>query len=386
VQIPTRFVVQEHGYRKFVEFCRFDVNRIFLVSGSSAMHDAGVIADIEQLSRRAGATLEVWRGVSSNPTNQEIDEAVRAAYEFGADTVIGVGGGSSLDTAKITASAVGKSRPVWEYVNAPGQRARDLGTRSLRSISIPTTAGSGSEATPFAVMTNLQTRMKKGIQHYSLYPDVAIIDPTLSSSMPPHVTASSGFDAFGQALEAYTSVRATRRSDQLAQRALHRIIGSFEQSFRHPDDIRARTEMAWGATLAGMAIGLVDVNLAHAMSHPLSGHFGIAHGVAVAVCTPPAIWFNKESVGNKFIDVARMFGHDPADADCGALQTIGSIRKWADCFGLPLALSSLIAGPENLEQLSDDALEVGAIRTNSRSVSRSELAQLYRMAWSGEIG
>ncbi|TNE66505.1 MAG: iron-containing alcohol dehydrogenase [Alphaproteobacteria bacterium] len=381
---PTKLVIEAGGYRRFPELMAGAVKRLFVVTGHSAMARAGVLDRLADVSAANDIALHIHRGVNTNPTNVEVDEIADACRAFGADCIMGLGGGSSIDIAKMVALLVDNGGGSWDYINAPGQKARKIERRVTKLVAVPTTSGAGSEATPYAVITHAVTRMKKGMGSPHLYPDLAILDPELLALMPPEQIAVTGFDAFGQAIEGFTSGKSTLHSEFYGLSALKYIIANLERCFDAPDDLEAKGRMAWGASLAGRSIGLVDVNLAHAMSHPLSGRYDIQHGRAVALCTRPAIWFNRAHVGDKYMQVAALMGHTVKSPDTAAAAVIGTYTAWAEKFGIDLRLASYEVPESDLDMLTDDAMEIGAIRTNVIAVTPADVRGLFDLVWRGE--
>ncbi len=381
---PTKVVVEIGGHRDLISHCPPDTKKIFVITGHKSMEQAGVLDSIEKQCVKADISVCIHRGISTNPTHAEVDTVVEACREFNADTVIGIGGGSSVDVAKMVAMVMTNGGSCWDYISVGGKSLRKIKIKTLPLIAVPTTSGTGSESTPYAVVTHSETQMKKGMGHAFLYPEVALLDPELLSLMPPEQIAVTGFDAFGQALEGYTSGKSTFHSEYYGFAALQLIAANFERAFDEPTNYDVKAKMAWGATQAGLSIGLVDVNLAHALSHPLSGRFNIQHGRAVALCTAPAIWFNKDSVGDKYIKVASLFGFTGTDANEAAKYLIDHFYGLAQKFEVDLSLKNYGLQDVDWEAVTEDALEIGAIKTNVRSVSFEQARALYRCVWEGQ--
>jgi len=379
---PTEVIIEAGGYRNFLALCP-DAKRLFAITGHSSMEKAGVLDSLREQCTSAGVELSIYKGISTNPLHTDVDAAADSCREFGADIVFGIGGGSSVDVAKMVAMLMTNGGSSWDYISIGGKSLRKIEKPTMPLIAVPTTSGTGSESTPYAVVTHAETQMKKGMGHPNLYPKIALLDPELLALMPPEQVAVTGFDAFGQALEGFTSGKSTLHSEHYGFSAMQVIVENFERVFDAPDDLDAKAKMAWGATLAGLSIGLVDVNLAHAMSHPLSGRYNIQHGRAVALCTAPAIWFNKDHVGDKYIRAAKLFGFDGDSTDDAAKYLISSFYRLADKFGVDLALKNYDLGEVDMAVVSEDALEIGAIKTNVKSVSYEQVSQLFTHVWEG---
>lgn len=381
---PAKVTLESGCHRRLVSQLPPGSKRVLLVTGHRAMRDAGVLDGIENSFRSEKISLLIEEGVNTNPTHIEIDALCAKRAEFNADCIVGLGGGSSLDAAKLIAMQATNGGSVWDYINLSERPAKKIDKPALPIVAIPTTSGTGSESTPFAVVTHAVSRMKKGVGNAKLYPSVVLMDPELMALMPPRLVAITGLDAFGQALEAFTSGRSTFHSDYFGYSALQYLIPNLERSFTDATDQQARANVAWGAFLSGLAIGLVDVNLAHAMSHPISAHRGMQHGLAVFLCTIPAIEFNRDSVGEKYSQVVQLFqGHAP---DAGAAdQLIEKLTGWSDRFGLPLGLKNYDVPRDELATYATDALQIGAIKTNPREVVAEDLTLLFDRAWNGNV-
>jgi len=379
---PTEVVIEAGGHRSLLTYAP-NTKRLFAVTGHSAMENAGVLDTLREQCGSSGIELCIHKGVSTNPLHMDVDAVVDACRAFGADTILGIGGGSSIDVAKMVAMLMTNGGSCWDYIAMGGKSLRKIEKLTLPMIAVPTTSGTGSESTPYAVITHAETKMKKGMGHPYLYPKMALLDPELLALMPLEQVAVTGFDAFGQALEGYTSGRSTLHSEFYGYSALKLIAENFERVFDCPSDLEAKAKMAWGATLAGLSIGLVDVNLAHALSHPLSGRFNIQHGRAVALCTAPAIWFNRAHVGDKYAQAAALFGVVGGSTDESAKSLIDAFYRLAEKFGVDLKLRNYGLGDVDMDAVAVDALEIGAIKTNVRPLNFEDVSMLLSLVWDG---
>ncbi len=378
---PTRVIIEEGGFRKVVSEAPMEIRSLYVVSGKQSMRKAGVLDELAVVIRKSGIECSFSDGISTNPTDVDVDRLCVQRAECEADAVLGIGGGSSIDAAKLVALQATNGGMVWDYINLKERPAKKVEHDPLPIIAIPTTSGAASESTPYAVITNEEIRVKKGVSSPKLYPVLCIIDPQLLMMMPPRLVAITGFDAFGQALEGYTSGNSTFHSEYFGYSSLTYIVNSLEKSWEHQDDIKAKINMAWGSLLSGLSIGLADVNLAHAMSHPLSAHHNLQHGLAVLLCTFQAIRFNQPVVAEKYRRVARLFGNGEGDA----VYLVEKLHTWVDKFGIDLALKNYGIPESDLEKFADDALQIGAINTNPRPVTKGDLFNLYTKIWRGDI-
>ncbi len=379
---PTEVVIEAGGHRSLLTYMP-NTKRLFAVTGHNAMEKAGVLDTLRAQCASASIDLCIHKGISTNPLHTDVDAVADACRAFGADTILGLGGGSSVDVAKMVAMVMTNGGSCWDYISIGGESLRKIEKPTLPMIAVPTTSGTGSESTPYAVVTHAETMMKKGMGHPYLYPTTALLDPELLALMPLEQVAVTGFDAFGQALEGYTSGRSTLHSEFYGYSALKLIAENFERVYDCPDDLEAKAKMAWGATLAGLSIGLVDVNLAHAMSHPLSGRFDIQHGRAVALCTAPAIWFNRADVGDKYGQTVALFGHSAGSSDQSAETLIKVFYRLTEKFGVDIELKNYGLGDVDMDAVTTDALEIGAINTNVKPVTHEDVRLLFTHVWEG---
>jgi alcohol dehydrogenase class IV len=383
---PSKVVLEAGGIDRVIREAPRPSRRLLVVSGQASMKRAGVLDRVTELCRDAGIECTHWAGVTTNPTDSEVDVVADFCRSEGCDGVLGLGGGSSLDTAKLVAMMATNGGKAWDYVNMPERRGRPISERSLPLSLVPTTSGTASESTPYAVVTHHQTRLKKGVGHPRLYPDLVVLDPALLALMPPAVVAMTGFDCFGQALEGYTSKHSSFHSDYFGFSALQYIVANLEPSWCRRDDLTVKANMAWGAFLSGLSIGLVDVNLAHAMSHPISSHFGMHHGLAVLLCTFQSIQFNRIAVPERYARVAELFGVSSGlSTEAKVDGLIGRLQQWTQTFCIDLALSHYGLSEADIPVLVADAIQIGAIKTNPREVGEPDLEALYCKILEGRI-
>jgi len=242
-----------------------------------------------ELLASAGVAAAVFDRVTPNPTHELVDEGARLARRHNCKVIIGIGGGSSMDSAKAVAVAAGHDEPIWPY--AIGDKQPTAAT--LPIVAVTTTAGTGSQCTPFAVISNTQTRQKPGFGGSALYPKTAIVDPEWMRSMPVGLTAVTGFDVFAHAAEAYTSQWASPFSELYACRAVELTAGHWPRALQDGQDMAARQGMALADTMAGIAIAQAGVSVAHVMAHVIGGHYpDIAHGDALYTVYKETLRFN----------------------------------------------------------------------------------------------
>ncbi|QHE87353.1 iron-containing alcohol dehydrogenase [Hydrogenophaga sp. BPS33] len=336
---------------------------------------AGVVGAPVDALRAAGLRVTVYDQVEADPPEHVVLAAVQAARDAGADGVIGLGGGSSLDTAKLVALLAATPQALPDIYGP--NRAR--GPR-LPLVQVPTTAGTGSEATPTSVVST-PDHQKRGVISPLLLPDVAVLDATLTLGLPPAPTAMTGIDAMVHAIEAYTTRHLKNPvSDALAVRALQLLHTHLGRAVQHGDDLDAREGMLLGSALAGMAFANAPVAAIHALAHPLGSHFHVPHGLANALVMVPVLRFNLPVAGHLYAELARAL--DPAWLGKGeavaADAFITLMAQHVSQAPIPQRLRDVgIAAPE-VPTLAQAAMDVRRLLDNNlRDVQESDALALY---------
>lgn len=331
------------------------VGRIVLVT-DRGVRQAGLIdACLGQLDA-AGLAVLVVDEVVADPPEDMVLAATDRARDFGAELVIGFGGGSSLDTAKLVALLLGCDQPLAEMYGVNQVR----GAR-LPLILIPTTAGTGSEVTPISVVTVGETT-KMGVNDPVLYGDLAVLDADLTIGLPRHVTAATGIDAMVHAIEAYTSaIEKNPVSDALALAGLKKLHGSIERACLDGSDVEAREDMLLGALLAGQAFANAPVGAVHALAYPLGGIFHVPHGLSNSLMLPPVLRYNAPSAEPLYTQLAAHL--DLAGASTDALVT--EMERIAGVVGIETRLSQVGVSHNDLPKLAEDAMKVERLLKNN---------------------
>ena len=330
-----------------------------------------------------GAISFIFDSVESDPSLSTVLKSVAYATEHSVTGVIGFGGGSPMDVAKLTALILGSKENldnVWGVGNACGPR--------IPLCLIPTTAGTGSEVTPVSIIT-IEGEEKRGVVSPIILPDLAILDPSLTLGLPGSITAATGVDAMVHAIEAYTSNNTNNNhlSQLMAKEALVLLTASIRQSVQNGKNINARSDMLMGSMLAGMAFANSPVAAIHALAYPLGGTFNIPHGLSNSLVLPEVLKFNSynEKAAKAYADLAQIV--------CPSSQKIGSNEsealRFAEYFytlsndlGLPFRLRDLDIPMSALEKLASDAMKQTRLLVNNpRSMNRADALEIYRSAW-----
>lgn len=316
------------------------------------------------------------------PPEPEVDivKACAAAFKHGQhDGILAVGGGSAMDIAKCTAVYVDHDGELEDLFGEDQVRQR-----RVRLIAIPTTAGTGSEVTNIAILSDPEAQLKKGIVSDHLLPDLAIVSPEMTLSCPPPVTAASGVDALVHALEAYLSNFASDITDALAIKAMTLIINALPKAYAQADNLSAREAMATGSLLAGLAFGNAGVGAVHALAYPLGGRYHISHGVSNALLLPHVMEVNKLACIERFSDIAAAFGAPVHQLSHQQAADYVLERLYTLCsdVNIPARLRDLNIPEADLPQLAEEAFGVKRLlRNNPRDLSVSEILGIYQAAY-----
>ena len=336
--------------------------------------DPGIVSLglIEKAVRSFGANEPfVFQEIGPDPSRDMVDAAVERACEFGATGVIGFGGGSSLDVAKLVALLLGTDQPLdeaWGVGNARGPR--------LPLVLVPTTAGTGSEVTPVSIITVGETE-KRGVSSPILLPDLAVLDPALTYGLPANITAATGIDAMVHAIEAYASKNSNNNpiTRLLAREALELLAENIERAVAGEQG--ARAPMLLGSMLAGQAFANSPVAAVHALAYPLGGIFKVPHGLSNAVLLPHVLAFNVEEAAAEraYEELAPLVRAAGADGFIARLDELS-----ANC-GLEPNMSALGVREEDLDRMADDAmLQTRLLVNNPREVTRDDARAIYAAA------
>lgn len=349
--------------------------RVALITDAGLVR-TGLVAQALTILEEAGIAVDVFDGVVADPPESVVLAAVAAAKAFDAQAVIGFGGGSSIDVAKLVALLVrsGEALPeIYGVGLAKGPR--------LPLLAMPTTAGTGSEVTPISIVTT-GAHEKKGVVSPLLIPDIALLDPDLTINLPPHVTAATGVDAMVHAIEAYTSASANNNpvSKALAREALRLLGRNIERAVHHGADKEARTAMLLGSMLAGQAFANSPVAAVHALAYPIGGHFGVPHGLSNALVLPHVLRFNASACESTYAELSPFVFPDLQGATAAAFAD--GIAGLCGRVGLQPRLRDVGIPQDAVPMLAEDAMKQTRLLVNNpRPVTLADARAIYEAAW-----
>lgn len=325
----------------------------------------------------AGVFTTLWAGPDGEPTVTDFLSAMEAGRLAEADFVIGLGGGSAMDVAKLVAALLHAQQPFAEVVGIGL-----LSGRALPLACIPTTAGTGSEVTPIAILEDEAAQLKKGVVSPHLVPDFAYLDAQLTISMPARVTAATGIDALTHCIEAYTNRFAHPLVDSWALEGVRLVAQNLVTAVRDPANLSARQAMLLASHLGGMCLGPVNTAAVHALAYPLGGEFHVPHGVANSLLLPHVMRFNIPADPARYATVAHALGvADSGNALADAQQGIAAVELLSEQAGIDRRLSQVGISHNALPRMAAAAMTVQRLlRNNPREVTEADALNIYEAA------
>jgi alcohol dehydrogenase len=377
---PTRVVFGPGSLNRLGELAReLGDTRVLLVT-DPGLETAGHPQRAMESLREAGLEVFLFDGVEENPTNSHVEAGVEFARPLSIDLIVSVGGGSSMDCAKGINFLLTNGGTMADY-RGFGKAAKPM----LPSIGIPTTAGTGSEAQSYALIADDRTHMKMACGDRKAAFQVAILDPEVTVSQPPKVSALTGIDALSHALESYVTSKRNPLAQLFAREAWKLLEVNLETVLKNPTDLEARGAMQMGAFLAGTAIENSMLGACHACANPLTAHYGVTHGLAIGILMPHVVRFNAPVVASLYEELAEESGFiDPESNGCGqhAAELVAErISALMGVAGLPTSLCEQGVSAGILPVLAEEAAQQWTARFNPRPVTESDLLNLYRAAF-----
>jgi alcohol dehydrogenase len=352
-----------------------------LVVVDPAVLEAGVAQPALDSLSAAGVQTELYSRITREPEPSEADAAAELGRGAAARVVVGIGGGSALDLAKAASVLITNGGTATDYVGL------DLVKKpGLPTVMVPTTAGTGSEVTFTAVFTRRSDRFKGGMNGRLLYPHTALLDPLLTVTCPPYVTATVGMDALTHAVEAYTSRQANPVSDMHALKAVQLIGENLRLAVAHGENLLARERMLLGSYLAGLALAEAGVGAVHAMAYPLGAFFDIPHGEANAVLLPYVLEYNLIACPERFADLAYALAEMPEDLTTreAAEAAVEEILLLGQEIGIPAGLDDLEVPRDQVPAMAEKAMTIARpMANNPRQAAAADLEAIYQKAFAG---
>lgn len=374
-QPRTRVVFGEGSIDRLGELTAgLGARRVLLVT-DRGLADAGHEKRGIDPLRAADLEVVVFDDVQPNPTTDDVERGLQIAREGRVDVIVGLGGGSSMDVAKGINFLLSNGGSMEDY-QGMGKAKLPM----LPMIAVPTTAGTGSEAQSYALIANARTHMKMACGDPKAACKIAVLDPQLTLSMPASVTAATGIDAVSHAVESHVTLRRNPVSQLFSRQAWQLLASGFGAVVRDGQDLAARANMLLGSHLAGAAIENSMLGATHALANPLSAHYGLTHGVAIAVMLPHVVRYNSQVVGGLYADLAADIGlcerRDPTAAE----RLVSFLQSLTAAAGLPDALAPLGVSAKLIPQMAAEAARQWTGTFNPRPVDMHSLQSLYEAA------
>lgn len=352
----------------------YNVSKTLIVT-DKGVYGAGLIKKPKEIIESAGIIIDVISNVRPEPPIALVKELLKKIKDNEYDMLIGIGGGSSMDATKILSVLITNDEPLENFLGI--EKIRKPG---IPTLLIPTTAGTGSEVTPNAIVTDLNKHLKIGIVSRYLIATVVILDPTMTLGLPKHITASTGIDALTHSLESYISKKANLLSDMFSLKSIGLILKSIRTAYEDGSDINARNDMLIGSLLGGMALTSAGTAGVHALAYPLGGRYGVPHGIANSMMLIPVLQYNMTSVIDKIADIADLldFDTDGFSVKDKAETVLEYLESLIHDLNIPADLKEYGVEFSHLDDIADAAMKVTRLLDNNpKKLSREEIKNLY---------
>ena len=372
---PDKLVFGQGSFDQFIkDFPGTGLKKMYLITIPPMLDQLK-----EHLSglKNAGISIKVDTSVQREPTLEDFEKLLVRVREFRADSVVGIGGGSVMDMAKLIAAQLKNTQETIEVMGIG-----NLKERSTCLVCIPTTSGTGSEVSPNAIFVN-EKGEKMGVISEYLVPDQVYVDPALTVSLPPTVTAATGIDALTHCLEAYTNKFAHPVIGLIALEGVRLIGHNLYQCCKNGQDIEARTQVALGSLYGGMCLGPVNTAAVHALSYPLGAGFHIAHGLSNALLLPHVMAFNLSAAPERYANLALALGAEKGDTDLETAKAgVLIIQRLIESCGLPSSLAEVDVPDSAIGKMAVEAMQVRRLlKNNVREVTLRDAENIYKSAF-----
>lgn len=383
MSIPTKLHIGPGSLEKLPEICRGLGRKVLVVTTGADMKKFGVLDRVTGLLEGGGTEWSVFDAVTPNPKTSEIEAGAEVFRSGGCDFLIALGGGSSIDAAKNISMVVANNASVYDYLPG-GPRVGDVDRKRLPVVAITTTAGTGSEVTRTAVVTNVRNHEKYGIRHECIYPTVSIVDSELMVSIPAPVTAVTGIDAFYHAMEGYFSNKATPFSDLVAEKSMRLVVENLENAYRDGNDIEARSNMAWAATLGGLALDNAICVGIHGLGQPVGGHIDAVHGKTLCAISRAYMRYTWKSDIPRYARVAEILGVDRGRYTEESMAEMAGevLADYLGKLGLSVTLGDLGIRREMVPDIARSVLNTTrrTLECMKMEVGYDDIVRIYEMA------
>ncbi len=380
--LPTKIVFGQGKINDLGDLVKGIGKRALIVTGGKSAKSTGLLDKVVKQLDEAKIGHVHFDKIVPNPLSTTVDEGAKVAKDENCDFVIGIGGGSPIDSAKMIAVVAKSGGNCWDYTNVGGGK---IPKSALPIVAIPTTHGTGTEADPFAVVTNPKTKEKIGVGFDVTFPVLSIVDPELMISLPANQTASTGMDAFYHAIESYINVNHQPASDLLALEAISLINQYLPIAYKDGKNIEARTALAWASTAAGICETLSGCIANHALEHPVSGYYNVTHGVGLCATGPALFEYILKDVKERLAKVALTMGapSEITDTEELAKMSIELLRRLQKSVDLDVTLSKIGVERSKIKTLATDAMRTmgGLVDVTPGNLKLKDLEEIYERSF-----
>lgn len=377
--VPKQIMVGEGALEKAIPVWT-EWGRKALIVADPMMVQLGNTGKVAAALQKAGLESTVYSEITGEPTDKMIEAGLNLYQNEHCDCLIAIGGGSALDSMKAIGALVSNGGKITDYMG------KEITKPTPHMAAIPTTAGTGSEATQFTIINDTQNNVKMLLKGRVLIPELAIVDPQFTLSAPKKITASTGMDAFTHAAEAYTSKKATKMSDTFALSALRRIVKYLPIAYQDGANVEAREEMAIAALEAGIAFNNASVTVVHGMSRPIGALFHVPHGISNAMLDEKCFEYVIDGAYDRFADLSRAVGRATTEmSDQNAAEEfLNVVRELCRICEIPtLREYGIDEGTfmAELDKMASDAMESGSPSNTRKKLEKEDLIRIYQSLW-----
>ena len=373
---PTRIIFGEGSLKRVGEEARKFGEKVLIVTGKSSSKKAGSLDEVVNSLTSHNLRVEVFNKVEPDPSVETVEEGAKFAKKCAVEVVIGLGGGSSMDAAKGIALLMTNKGSITDYFGTDKVKEP-----AIPVIAIPTTAGTGSEVTKYAVVTERKKMLKQIIGSFHISPVLAILDPMLTLSMPASLTANTGADALSHAIESYVCTKANPVSDILALESIRLIAEALPGAVSQPENIEVRKKMLFASSIAGIALTSSGAGIIHGMGYSITLYYGAPHGLANALLMPEAMEFNLVANPSKYKNIAAAMGKKVEgllEKDAARLSVV-AVRELSEKIGIPRGLKEIGVKEESLAGFAETVgKNERVLSLNPRRPSTKEIEEIYR--------
>jgi len=370
--LPTELKIGSGLYKKLPD--ELDENKRVLIVSDPGIEKAGLLEKIKNVLKKKGFEIDIFTEIDPNPDEELVTKLTEYINKKNSQQIIVIGGGSSIDAAKVASCMAVNDGPLEDYQ----WNNRSFENPSLPLIAFPTTAGTGSEVTGVAVITSRDT--KKGVVDEYIFPDKAIVDPELMKSLPPYLTAITGMDALTHAVEAYLGLEANDFTDSLAERAITLISENLPKAYANGEDEKARYNMAVASTLAGIAMDQAGLGIVHSLASPVCANLHLSHGLANSFLLPYGMEFNLIARKSKLSKIAELMGSSIKNLskEEGAYMAVKKVRELQNELELKERIKNETNVEPDLEKYGKNAANMFLINNNPRKASVEDCKNIFR--------